>query len=118
MPATQSMLVAAEEGGHYDGLSAARKACMKRFIKMDALTVAIPYGVHKRGRTYAGKGGQDRVDEDVKDLKKAAEDDFAKVEPQLSAECKKKYEEAKEKILAQLPDKHFKECRAKAIKEC
>lgn len=112
------MLAAAEEGGHYDGLSDARKVCMKRFIKMDALTVAIPAGIHKKGRTYAGRGGQDRVDDDVADLKDAAEKDFAEVEPQLSAECKKKYEEAKEKILAQLPDKHFKECRAKAIKEC
>jgi hypothetical protein len=118
VPATQSMLAAAEEGGHFDGLSKARKACMKRFIKMDALTVAIPYGVHKKGRTYAGKGGQARVDEDVKDLKEAAKKDFAAVEPNLSPECQKKYEAAKEKMLAQLPDKHFKECRAKAIKQC
>jgi hypothetical protein len=112
------MLAAAEEGGYYKGLSDDQVACMKRFIKMDALTVAIPKGVHKQGRTYAGRGGQDRVDEDVKDLNQAAENDFAEVEPQLSEECKKKYQEAKKKILAQLPDKHFKECRAKAVDQC
>jgi hypothetical protein len=112
------MLAAAEKRGYYKGLSPAREACLTRFIKMDALTVAIPTGIHKKGRTYGGKGGQKRVKDDVDDLKKAAEDDFAKVEPKLSADCQKKYQEAKEKILAQLPDKHFQECRDKAIAQC
>ncbi len=117
VPATSSMLVAGQK--HSKGLSPARLKCFDNFVKMDALTVAIPYGTHKKhSRTYGGKGGQARVEKDVKDLKKAANDDFAKVEPRLSDDCKKKYQEAKEKILAQLPDKFFEECRAKAINEC
>ena len=117
VPATSSMLAAGAKSKHAKGLKGARLKCYKKFIKMDAQTIAIPYGIHKKySRTYGGKGGQTRINEDVKNLKKAAEDDFAKVEPKLSADCKKKYNEAKKKILAQLPDKFFKECRDKAMK--
>jgi hypothetical protein len=117
VPATSSMLAAGE--AHKDGLTNAQKACFDRFVKMDALTVAIPGGIHrKHSRTYGGKGGQARIDEDIKDLKKAAEDDFKAIEKHLSEECKEKYKKAQEEILAQLPDKHFKECKKKAKEQC
>lgn len=117
VPATSSMLVAAQ--AHTDGLTTAQVKCFERFVKMDALTVAIPGGIHrKHSRTYGGKGGQDRIDTDVEDLKQAAKDDFEKIEKHLSEECKAKYKEAQEKILAQLPDKHFKECKQKAKDQC
>lgn len=114
MPATSSMLVAAKKKpGYYDGLDDTEIACIETGIQMDALTVAIPKGIHKKGRTYAGRGGQARVDKDVEDLEQAAKDDFAEIEPQLSEECAKKYQEAKKKILAQLPDKLFDDVKKK-----
>lgn len=119
VPATSSMLAAGE--AHSEGLDPKQLKCFERFVKMDALTVAIPGGIHrKHSRTYGGKGGQERIDKDVEDLKQAAEDDFKEIEKHLSPKCQGKYKEAKEKIPAQLPDKHFKECRAKALdpKQC
>ena len=119
VPATASMLAASEP--HAKGLTKKQRKCFRRFVKMDALTVAIPGGVHrKHSRTYGGKGGQTRIKNDVANLDKAADDDFDAIEPHLSEECKKKYKEAREKIKAQLPDKHCKECRAKALdpKQC
>jgi hypothetical protein len=117
VPATNSMLAAADaKPGYYDGLSAKTKTCIKNGIRSDALTIAIPKQVHRqRSRTCSNRGGQARVDEDIKDLKKAAEDDFKEVEPGLSEECKKKYEEAKKKVLDQLPDKLFDEVKAKCL---
>jgi hypothetical protein len=117
VPATSSMLVAAQ--AHTGDLTMAQVKCFERFVKMDALTVAIPGGVHrKHSRTYGGKGGQARINTDVANLKKAAEDDFKEIEKHLSAKCQEKYKEAKEQILAQLPDKHFKECNQKAKDQC
>lgn len=119
VPATSSMLEAGKT--HSKGLSKKQLRCFNRFVKMDALTVAIPGGIHREhSRTYGGKGGQARIDKDVENLEQAAEDDFKKIEKHLSPKCQAKYKEAKEKILAQLPDKHFKECRAKALdpKQC
>lgn len=117
VPATSSMLAAAEP--HAKGLTLDQKKCFKRFIKMDALTIAIPKGTHvKYSRTCKGRGGQARIDEDAKDLKKAAEDDFATVQPQLSDDCATKYEAAKAAVLAQLPDKLIQDSKAKALKEC
>jgi hypothetical protein len=117
VPATNSMLAAADaKPGYYDGLSAKTKTCIKNGIRSDALTIAIPKQVHRqRSRTCCNKGGQARVNEDIKDLKKAAEDDFKEVEPGLSDDCKKKYEEAKKKVLEQLPDKLFDEVKAKCL---
>ena len=117
IPATSSMLAAAKS--HAKGLNKDQVKCMKRFIKMDALTIAIPKGTHvKYSRTCKGRGGQARIDADAKDLKKAAEDDFATVQPQLSDDCAAKYEAAKAAVLAQLPDKLIKDSKAKALKEC
>jgi hypothetical protein len=117
VPATSSMLVAAQ--AHTDGLTKAQVKCFKRFVKMDALTLAIPGGIHKKhSRTYGGKGGQARIDKDVENLEQAAKDDFEKIEKHLSEACKAKYKEAQEKMLAQLPDKHFKECKQKAKDQC
>lgn len=117
VPATSSMLVAAQ--AHTDGLTKAQVKCFKRFVKMDALTIAIPGGIHrKHSRTFGGKGGKKRIKKDVKNLKKAANDDFEKIEKHLSEKCQEKYEEGKAKILAQLPNKHFKECKQKAKDQC
>jgi hypothetical protein len=117
VPATASMLLAGQ--AHQDGLTADQVACFERFVKMDALTIAIPKGTHvKYSRTCKGRGGRAREQKDAEDVTKAANDDFDAVEPYLSPECAKKYAEAKEKVLAQLPDKLFKECKAKAVKEC
>ncbi len=46
-------------------------------LKNNLTTVAVPKDVHKKGRTYGGKGGKARVDADGKNLKKAAGDDLA-----------------------------------------
>lgn len=114
VPATSSVLAAAEKRpGYYDGLTGPQKSCIETGLQMDALTVAIPKGVHKKGRTYAGRGGQARVDKDVKNLRQAAKDDFAEIEPMLSEECAKKYKEAQKKILAQFNDKLFDDVKAK-----
>lgn len=121
VPATSSMLAAAKKHPASAGLKGKQLKCFNRFVKMDALTVAIPGGVHrKHSRTYGGKGGKDRIKEDVKDLKKAADDDFKEIEKHLSEKCQEKYKDAKEKIKEQLPDKHFEACRAKALdpKQC
>lgn len=117
VPATSSMLEAGKK--HQKGLTGAQKICFQRFVKTDALTIAIPKGIHvKYSRTCKGRGGQARVDKDAADLKQAANDDFDAVKPKLSAACQEKYEEAKEKVLAQLPDKLFKDCKKKAKENC
>jgi hypothetical protein len=117
VPATQSMLVAGKK--HMKGLNAAQKKCFKRFVRSDALTIAIPKGTHtKYSRTCKGRGGQARVKKDVENLEQAAKDDFAKIEPRLTDECKAKYQAAQAQILAQLPDKLFEECKAKALAQC
>jgi hypothetical protein len=117
VPATSSMLEAGK--AHQGGLNNDQKACFERFVKMDALTIAIPKGTHvKYSRTCKGRGGRAREKKDAEDLTQAAKDDFDAVQPYLSPECAKKYEEAKEKILAQLPDKLFQDCKAKALAEC
>jgi hypothetical protein len=118
IPATSSMLAAAEKK-ITPAMTTDQIACFKRWVKMDALTVAIPKGIHVEfSRTCKGRGGQQRIDDDADDLKDAAEKDFADVQPQLSDDCQKKYEAAKKAILAQLPDKFIDECKARAIKEC
>ena len=119
VPATNSMLAAAEKNGYHKKLTGDQIVCFERFVKSDALTIAIPKQVHrKRSRTCSNKGGQKRVNEDIADLKEAAKKDFEKVKPGLSDDCKKKYEEAEKKVLAQLPDKLFEECKQKALDKC
>jgi hypothetical protein len=121
VPATSSMLAAAKKHPASAGLKGKQLKCFNRFVKMDALTVAIPGGIHrKHSRTYGGKGGADRIKTDVADLEQAAKDDFEAIEKHLSEECQTKYKEAQKEMLAQLPDKHFEACRAKALdpKQC
>lgn len=117
VPATSSMLEAGK--AHQGGLNNDQKECFERFVKMDALTIAIPKGTHvKYSRTCKGRGGRAREKKDAENLTQAANDDFDAVEPYLSPKCAKKYAEAKEQVLAQLPDKLFNECKAKALAEC
>jgi hypothetical protein len=117
VPATQSMRLAGKK--HTKGLTKAQKKCFNRFVRTDALTIAIPKGTHtKYSRTCKGRGGIRRARKDAKDPVQAAKDDFAKIEPRLSPECAAKYKEAQDKILAQLPDKLFEECKAKALAQC
>ena len=58
-------------------------------------TVEVHKTYHKKGRTHSGKGGADRVAEDGKDLKKAAQDDMdahkATVEEDPNLNPKKEY---------------------------
>jgi hypothetical protein len=117
VPATNSMLKAGE--AFHKGLSPDQVVCFKRYVKSDALTIAIPKQVHRQhSRTCSNRGGDARRDADAADLKKAANDDMDAVKPKLSADCQEKYEEARKKVLEQLPDKLFKECKAKALKNC
>src|SRR5215211_5894180 len=117
VPATNSMLKAGEP--FHKGLTGDQIVCFKRYVKSDALTIAIPKQVHRQhSRTCSNRGGDARRDADAADLKQAAKDDFADVKPHLSPECQTKYEAAQKQILDQLPDKLFKECQAKAKKNC
>lgn len=116
VPATQSMLAAGQS--HKAALNYAQKECFDRYVKMDAVTIAIPRRIHKEhSRTQGGKGGASRVAKDAGNLIDAAEADFAELKPYLR-DCKDKYETAKAEVLAQLPDKLFKECKKKALENC
>ena len=121
VPATNSMLKAGDTFLQNSPITMTgdQIACFKRFVKSDALTIAIPKQVHRQhSRTCSNRGGDARRDADAANLKKAANDDMNAVKPKLSAECQTKYEEARTKILEQLPDKLFKECQEKAKAKC
>jgi hypothetical protein len=114
VPATSSMLKAAEDKGTFKGLNAGERDCVAREIKMSALTIAIPKGVHvKYSRTCKGRGGQARIDKDAQDLDQAAEDDIADLENQVPDGCKAAYKQAAAQVKAQDHEGLFKKARAK-----
>lgn len=45
-------------------------------LKKNLTAMAIDHDVHKVGRTYGGRGGQERLDADASNLRKAASDDL------------------------------------------
>jgi hypothetical protein len=117
VPATNSMLKAGES--FHTGLTGDQITCFNRYVRSDALTIAIPKSIHRQhSRTCSNRGGNTRRDTDAGNLTKAANDDMDEVKPKLSADCQAKYEAARAKILAQLPTKFFNECKAKALKNC
>jgi len=122
VPATSRMLRAGEDYCNKNKpptLTEAQKTCFQRFVKMDALSIAIPKPVHRGySRTCSNRGGTARLNEDLGKDDLGAKDDFAEIEPHLDDACKKKYQEAQAKMLEQLPDKLFKECQKKAKDEC
>ena len=46
-------------------------------LRNNLTTMEVKKGMHVAGRTYAKKGGQDRVDADARDLRQAATDDLS-----------------------------------------
>jgi len=121
VPATNSMLKAGDEflKNSTKTMTGDQIKCFKRYIRSDALTIAIPKQVHrKHSRTCSNRGGDARRDTDAANLTQAANDDMDDVKPHLSADCQTKYEAARAQILAQLPDKLFEECQDKAKKNC
>jgi Cft2 family RNA processing exonuclease len=114
VPATSSMLQAAENKGVFKGLDGDERNCVAREIKMSALTIAIPKGVHvKYSRTCKGRGGQARVDKDAGNLDQAAKDDIADLENQVPEGCKAAYKQAAEQVKAQDHEGLFAKAKAK-----
>jgi SPX domain protein involved in polyphosphate accumulation len=99
VPAFSSMLEKATAG---KDLTPTQATCIANKLKAQALTIAIPKGVHvKHSRTCKGRGGKKRIKKDAKNLDKAAEDDIAALENKVPPACREAYKKAAEQVKAQ-----------------
>lgn len=104
VPSAAAMKAAAFKSN--PGLSADGRACVKRRLKAQALTIAIPKGLHRgTSRTCGGRNTKDQIRTDSEDLKGAAEKDLARIQDKLKGPpedpCAGAYNEAAEKVRAQ-----------------
>jgi hypothetical protein len=112
VPAFSSMFEKATAGKNF---SDKQLNCIGNKLKGQALTIAIPKGVHtKYSRTCKGRGGVARLKKDASNLKQAAEDDIDALVDKVPPGCRAAYVKAAAKVKAQDHQGLIK----KVIKEC
>ena len=100
VPSAAAMFKAAMND--YPNLNANRRACVKRRLKEQALTIAIPKGVHRQhSRTCGGKNTQKQIEDHADDLDDAAKGDTKDVQNKIDAACADAYKKAAEQVCAQ-----------------
>jgi hypothetical protein len=99
VPAFSSMFEKATAGKKF---STKQLNCIENKLKGQALTIAIPKGIHTdHSRTCKGRGGQKRLEKDVKNLKQAAEDDIDALKDKVPPGCRAAYMKAAKRVKAQ-----------------
>ena len=112
MPSQAAMLKAAQK--HMAGMSDAKITCVENALSNKALTIAIPYGKHrKHSRTCGSNNDQAQIDEDAEDLDSAARKDLLRMQKNITPSCAEAYGEAAKEIRKQDHKKLIKDVVAK-----
>ena len=117
VPSAAAMLKAAKKGN--PGMSANKLACVKRKLKSQALTIAIPKGVHRgTSRTCGSRNNKAQIKKDSEGLNSATNKDLNKIQKKLDgppkSPCADAYREAATDVRAQDHEGLIK----KVVKEC
>jgi hypothetical protein len=105
VPAKATMLKAAEKS--FPGMSTAKFECVARKLEAQALTIAIPYGMHRDYSRTCGSGNNTpaQIDEDSDDLDSAVRKDLMRIQKHLDGppkhSCAEPYREAARQVRAQ-----------------
>ena len=114
VPSAAAMLRAAKKSN--PGMLANKLACVKRKLKAQALTIAIPKGLHRgTSRTCGSRNTKAKIKEDSEGLKSAANKDLKKIQEKLNgSSCADAYREAAKEVRAQDHEALIK----KVVSEC
>lgn len=117
VPSAAAMLKAAKK--HKKGMSPDKLACVKRRLKDQALTIAIPKGLHRgTSRTCGSRNTKTQIKTDSEGLNSASNKDLAKIQKKLDGPpqhaCADAYREAAKEVRAQDHEALIK----KVVAEC
>ena len=103
VPSHAAMLKAAKSRRR--GLKGKQLSCVKNRLKDQALTIAIPKGIHRKiSRTCGSRNDPKQITKDSGNLNKATNDDLTRIQNHLDAKdhgCKEHYRQAAEQVKAQ-----------------
>jgi hypothetical protein len=116
-PSAAAMLMAAKK--YKKGMSADKFACVKRRLKDQALTIAIPKSLHRgTSRTCGPRNKKAQIKTDSEGLSSATNKDLAKIQKKLNGPpkhaCADAYREAAKQVRAQPHEALIK----KVVAEC
>lgn len=113
VPSQAAMLKAAQKD--MVGLAPAEITCVENGLSNHALTIAIPYGKHrKHSRTCGSKRNTPKqIDKDAEDLDSAARKDLLRMQKNITPSCAEAYREAAKAIRKQDHKKLIKDTIAK-----
>ncbi len=103
VPSQAAMLKAAQNEVDFLGLTGPEVTCIENGLSNHALTIAIPYGKHrKHSRTCGSKRNTPKqIDEDAADLDSAARKDLLRMQKNITPGCAEAYREAAKEIRKQ-----------------
>jgi len=118
VPSHAAMNRAAQNSPAGRGMTTRQSKCVKDRIKAQALTIAIPKGVHRgESRTCGSRNNQGQITSDSKRLNGATKDDLDKIQNHLDA-TEHPCAEAYRKAAAQVADQNHEALIKKVILAC